>query len=227
MAMSVIGAGPDEDRTRFFRLSLVIIDELTSILRDLLHNEIQPKDIYSKATQPHVQNIRAGQLILISSAKTEGYKNFDITLLYTLLRNVCPNIPSPTQRWGVLEMPLQNEITVGDDIERIRLIRNKVLGHISEAAIQENEFQEYWSTISDICTRMQTLLNKDYNNRLQKAAECTIDSDKEKMYIDKIKGIVEEETSLKDLVLTILARKGTHAIVFLRSYKTFTSFYTI
>ena len=62
---------------------------------------------------------------------------------------------------------------------------------------------------------------------LQKAAECTIDSDKEKMYIDKIKGIAEEETSLKDLVLTILARKGTHAIVFLRSYKTFTSFYTI
>ena len=228
MAMSVIGAGPDEDRTRFIRLSLVIIDELTPILRDLLHNEIQPKDICIKATKLDLPNVRAGQSILLSNAKIEGYKNFDTTLLYTLLRNACPNIPPPTQQWGgVHEMPLPNEITVGDDIERIRLIRNKVLAHIPEAAIQEKEFQEYWSTISDICTRMQTLLKKDYINRLQKAVECTIDSDKEKMYIDKIKRIAEEEKSLKDLVLTILAKLGTHAIAFLRSYRTFTSFYII
>ena len=91
MAMSVIGAGPDEDRTRFFRLSLVIIDELTTILRDLLHNEIQPKDICIKATKLDLPNVRAGQSILLSNAKIEGYKNFDTTLLYTLLRNACPN----------------------------------------------------------------------------------------------------------------------------------------
>ena len=204
MAMSVIGAGLDEDRTRFFRLNLVIIDELTQILRDLLHNEIQPTDIFNTVKQNYLKIFRSDEIALISTAKTKSYNDFDITLLYKLLRNVCPNIPSPTQQWGDPEMPLQNEITVGDDIERIRLIRNKVLGHISEAAITETEFQEYWSTISDICTRMQTLLNKDYVRRFKNAEECTIDSETENKYMDKIKQLAKEDEDMREILRKIL-----------------------
>ena len=109
-------------------------------------------------------------------------------------------------------MPLQNEITVGDDIERIRLIRNNVQGHITEAAIPETEFQEYWSTISDICTRMQTLLNKDYVRRLKKAEECTIDSETENKYMDKIKQLAKEEEDMKEILLKILEEKGIQLI---------------
>ena len=206
MAMSVIGAGLDEDRTRFFRLNLVIIDELTQILRDLLHNEIQPTDIFNTVTgkQKYLKIFRPDEIALISTAKTKSYNDFDITLLYKLLRNVCPNIPSPTQQWGDPEMPLQNQVTVGDDIERIRLIRNNVLGHISEAAIPETEFQEYWSTISDISTRMQTLLNKDYVRRLKKAEECTIDSETENKYMDKIKQLAKEDEDMREILRKIL-----------------------
>ena len=78
--------------------------------------------------------------MVIKNANSRDYKDFDITLLYTLLRNVCQSITPPSQNWGVSNMPSQNEITVRDDIERIRLIRNKVYGHISEVAIPEIEF---------------------------------------------------------------------------------------
>ena len=201
MASSVRISGSDEDRTRFFRLSLVIIDELTQILRDLLSNEVSPVQIYNKVRQLNYLKLRPEQIVVLSDAKTRGYQDFDITLLYTLIRNVCQNISPPSQNWGVFNMPSPlNELTVGDDIERIRLIRNNVYGHICEVAIPETEFKEYFSIISGICTRMQTLLNKDYAKRIQEAKECTIDADTEKKYLDVIKRLADEEKSTRDLI---------------------------
>ena len=97
-------------------------------------------------------------------------------------------------------MSSQNEITIGDDIERIRMIRNNVFGHVSEAAVPETEFKEYRSMIFDICTRMQTLLNKDYVKQLQYAEECNIDSSTESKYIELIKRMAEEEKTTSELI---------------------------
>ena len=200
MATSIQGTGPPEGRTRFCRLSLVIIDELTQILRDLLRNEVHPSQILNKVNQlGHLKKLRGDQIAVIRNANTHEYQYFDITLLYTLLRNVCQNMPSPSQNWGVPTMPSPNEITVGDDIERIRLIRNNLFGHISEAAISETEFKDYWSIISDICTRMQALLNKDYAKRLQAAKDCSIDSDTENKYLEQIKTMAEKEDKLQNM----------------------------
>ena len=206
MATSVRLTGSDEDRTRFSRLILVIIDELTQILQDLLLNEIPSTQIYNKAL-PHIKNLQCKQILIIRNASKQGYKDFDITLLYTLLRNICQKIAPPSQNWGVSNMPSQTEITVGDDIERIRIIRNNVCGHIPEAAIPETEFKEYWSIISGICGRMQTLLNKDYVQRLQDAKECSIDADTENKYTELFKRLADEEKTTRDLIQSKLTGK--------------------
>ena len=145
MATSIQGTGPHEDRTRFCRLSLVIIDKLTQILRDLLHDEVSPAHIFNRVVNiNHLKNsLRKDQVSVISHANTRDYQDFAITLLYTLLRNVCQNITPPSQRWGVPTMPSPNEVAVGDDIERIRFIRNKLFGHISETTIPKTEFNDY------------------------------------------------------------------------------------
>lgn len=106
----------DENRTRFFRLISVIIEDLTTILQDLLLREISPSQLFNKVKQ-NSKHLRPDQIVLISNAKTRGYKEFDITLLYTLLRNFCPNIQLPTQGWGMSNMPAHGETTEGDDIE--------------------------------------------------------------------------------------------------------------
>ena len=206
MATSVSSTG-DEDRTRFIRLSLIIIDELTQILRDLLHNEFSPSQINNKVVQiNYLSKLRPEQVVVINNANTQGYQDFDITLLYTLLRNVCQNITAPSQGWGVSTMPSPNEVTVGDDIERIRLIRNNLFGHISKAAISETEFKEYWSIMSGICTRMQTLLNIGFVKRLQDAEKRLIDADTEERYLQLIKKQAEEERTIRDLLQISLAQ---------------------
>nr|XP_022314696.1 uncharacterized protein LOC111119132 [Crassostrea virginica] len=203
MATSVSISGSEEDRTRFFRLSLVIIDELKRILQDLVENEVPSAQIFQKVKQVnYLKKLRPEQIAVIKNASSRGYQDFDVTLLYTLLRNVCQNITPPSQNWGVYTMPSPNEVTLGDDIERIRLIRNK-FGHISETAISKTEFNEYWSIISGICTRIQTLLNKDYVKRLQDAEGCSMDSDTEKKYLELIRTMAEEEKSTRDILQNI------------------------
>ena len=200
MASSIRISGSDEDRTRFFRLSLVIIETLTQILRDLLLNEVSPTQLFEKVKQSnYLQKLRPEQIILISDAKTRGYQDLDITLLHTLLRNVCQNILPPSHNWRIMPSS-PDEITVGDDMERIRLIRNQLYGHISKVAIPETEFEEYWSTIVDICTRMQALLKTDYVKKLQEAKECTIDADTEKKYMELIKRLADEEKTTRDII---------------------------
>ena len=200
MGASISSTRSDGDRTRFCRLSLVITDELTQILRDLLSNEIPPMQIQNKVLGRNNFPLGPTQLNIIINAKYSGYDDFDITLLYTLLRNVCQNITPPSQAWGMSTMPSTNEVTVGDDIERIRLIRNNLFGHVSKAAVSETEFKECWSIISDVCTRMQALLNKDYVNRLQDAKDSSIDSDTENKFIELIKRLANEEKAIRDLI---------------------------
>nr|XP_022319238.1 uncharacterized protein LOC111122013 [Crassostrea virginica] len=202
MATSVSSTGSDEDRTRFCKLSLIIIDELTQILRDLLHNEVPSTRIFQKVIKVNhlTKTLRTDQIAIIRDANIRAYQDFDITLLYALLRNVCQNITPPSQNWGVSIMPSPNEVTVGDDIERIRLIRNKLFGHISEAAISETEFKEHWSIIYGICSRIKPLLNKDYVERLQDVEERSIDSDTEEKCLQLIKRQAEEEKTIRDLL---------------------------
>ena len=218
MATSVSSSGSDEDRTRFFSLSLIIIDELTQILRDLLHNEVPPTQIFKEVIKLNhlTKTLRKDQIAVLSDAKTRGYKDFDITLLYALLRNVCQNITPPSQNWGVSTMPSQSEVTLGDDIERIRLIRNNLFGHISEAAISKTEFKRYLSIISGICSRIQTVLNKDYVKRLQDAEGRSIDPETEEKYLQLIIRQDEEEkttrTMLQDIQSSLTGKINLHTV---------------
>lgn len=103
---------------------------------------------------------------------------------------------------------IQTETTVGDDIERIRLIRNKLFGHISRPAISENDFKKDWCIISDICSRMQAKLpNKQYVKKLEEAKDGTIDSHMEKLFMDKIKELFENEHILKEIILKFIEER--------------------
>jgi hypothetical protein len=199
------------DRTRFIRLELVILEELTPLLQDVLQSRIAPDKVNREVLQLNslYQRLRAEQTTLIQNAKNDGYKKFDVTLTYMLLRNLtCLRITAPTQGWGTTQMPGNGEITLGDDIERIRLIRNKVGGHLAEASLSETEFKEHWSNISGICTRMQTLLGKNYVQQLQDAEVRPIDEGMEHTYLEKIRNLCAADKSTRELLEEVIQKRG-------------------
>ncbi|XP_061177441.1 uncharacterized protein LOC133186223 [Saccostrea echinata] len=62
---------------------------------------------------------------------------FDVTIMYKLLRNYGPNLPTPTKGWGKQPEPGQKSET--DDVERIRVYRNEVEHKTPAISVMEKE----------------------------------------------------------------------------------------
>ncbi|XP_062613387.1 uncharacterized protein LOC134275164 [Saccostrea cucullata] len=185
----VASGGHDlEGRSRFAKLGMATTDVLNQAYRDILEMEVPPSDIEKKAkASPVYKRLRPEQEQLLLDARLSGYKNFDISLTYALIRNICSRIPKPTKgKWG--EEPAAGEVTVGDDIERIRSIRNSLTAHMSSASTPQTEFDDTWTTMSDICQRMETFTGKKYFDTLNSIYKLTLKEEGE----DAIKAIIEK-----------------------------------
>ncbi|XP_061193746.1 uncharacterized protein LOC133201976 [Saccostrea echinata] len=187
-SMTPMASGQDlGDQSRFAKLGMATNDVLNQAYRDILKIEVPPSDIENKVkASPCYKRLRPEQEHLLQDAKHSGYKHFDISLTYTLIRNICKKIPKPTNgKWG--EDPAAGEVTVGDDIERIRSIRNSLTAHVSSASTPKSEFQNTWSIISDICQRLETFTGKKYLDNLNKIQKLTLRGEDENAIIEKIK----------------------------------------
>ena len=150
-------ATPNQDGN-YSRISRAILDLGGNILRDALYHNIKPTYI-----ECSVQNSRyfrkyplnSDQMLILQNASIKGdYSEFDVTLIYTLLRNLklTTNVPRPTNGWGTLPVAAGHK-TLGDDIERIRMLRN-LHGHASTTNVTDVEYERCISELKDICSRM-------------------------------------------------------------------------
>ncbi|XP_062610082.1 uncharacterized protein LOC134271882 [Saccostrea cucullata] len=167
-----------EGRSRFAKLGMATNDVLNKTYRDILESEVPPCYIESKVNSLSTKKRRdlklnPDQEDLLKTAKNSGYKDFDISFTYKMIRNICLTIPKPTKgEWG--KEPAVGEVTVGDDIERIRSIRNRLTAHVSSASISQTEFDDTWSMMSDICQRLETFTGKTYLEKLNEIKNLTL-----------------------------------------------------
>ncbi|XP_062571501.1 uncharacterized protein LOC134233549 [Saccostrea cucullata] len=176
------------DRSRYAKLGMATNDVLNQAYRDILEIEVPPSLIYNrvKGTPNLHKRLRPEQEQLLIDANHSGYKDFDISLTYSLIRNICKKIPLPTKgKWG--DEPAAGEETVGDDIERIRSIRNGLTAHVSSASTSQAEFDDTWSMMSDICQRLETFTGKKYLDNLNEIKKLTLRKETEDAVIEKIK----------------------------------------
>ena len=185
-----------KENENYARLSRAIVDLMTFILREILTLYILPFDIERKALpfgSTKLKNLRPEQWDLINKASTNGYTDFDITLLYALLRNLCSSFPKPSTKWGRNDLPKNNEITLGDDIERIRIVKNGLQSHIPTTKLNDAEFKDYWKILRDVCVRLDLQFNKKYTDDLDDLKTVCMDSTLQKEYIDNLKLLMDRE----------------------------------
>ncbi|XP_062578842.1 uncharacterized protein LOC134240779 [Saccostrea cucullata] len=177
------------DRSRFAKLGMATNDVLNQAYRDVLEWEMHPSFVYNKVkTSSIYKTLRSDQEDLLKTASSSGYKNFDISLIYMLIRNVCSKIPKPTKgKWGGNSLPSVGEIRVGDDVERIRIIRNSLTAHVSSASTPQTEFDATWSVMSDICQRLETFTGKKYLDDLNSIQKLNLKEEDEDAIIEKVK----------------------------------------
>lgn len=183
-----------EKQLNFARIAIVCLDILKLPLQDTLNIFIKPKDL-----DTHINNCTSlctGNTRLNPDQKRKcrngpngkpDYKQFDVTLCYKLIRNVCP-LPEPQNKWGNKPDPTHQDIS--DDIERIREFRNRHFAHAECAEISDNEFKDLWKEAESIIKRCQIYTTTKNG--------CRQDYEKMLKEINRTKLTIEEYTSVKE-----------------------------
>lgn len=148
-------------------INLPLIDILAYHVKDVdLFNKINSCQTLLSGRYP----LRTDQLkicFLTPPAKPD-YRQFDVTLLYKLIRNLCPLL-RPTQGWG--NTPQTTDTKLGDDIERLRLFRNNYYAHAVSKTIPETEFETLWNDLKSVIRRIQsncqTVCSVNYEQELE------------------------------------------------------------
>ena len=191
------------EKTNGNKLSRLLIDGGTTVLRNIFDSYHPPTNLAA--------NLHANYSILINlwckkvlkksqweklfppGGGHPNSKNFDITLLFLLLTNICGLSPPPSGSWH--KMPPASDTSREANIARIKFYRNELYGHVATTGIQTSVFDVKWQEISSVLVPLG--LNQSEVDRL-KREPCG--QDYVRSVIEWIKNDQEIQFQLKGLL---------------------------
>ena len=150
-------------KDNYQRLARVIVVGGTSLLREVFDSIHPPNKLFSVLTSPVVRkdlswiNNREHQCLYPSAAKCGSSVDFDITMLYKLLKTIC-KLPKPTGNWN--ELPDDSDTSLSADLARIRCYRNSICHDSENMEIPDDKFRSLWASIRDAIVRIAQGLSK-------------------------------------------------------------------
>ena len=193
-----------EKTTNYARLCRLLLEVSSHVLRETFNKKRPPGNLHTVLSTPKVhdalQELRRRKVLnpsqwgkLYPAIKSSvSSRDFDITLLMVLLRNMC-GLVRPDGDWDTL--PPAADTTLEADIVRIKCYRNTVYGHASEASVDDVTFNQYWQDIQDALVRLGGAGYRSAIDDLKK--EC-IDPDFAEHYKELLKQWVMDEVSIKE-----------------------------
>lgn len=187
-----------KEEQQFVLIQFICVDLLPKPLADILVSQINPKDLYDKIklckALSYGKKLRIDQQKLCFNKKPD-YGNFDVSLLYTLIRNLCSSCSSlkPTQGWG--NDPQEADVIIGDDIERVRIFRNKYQAHNVKVEFTDSVFEVIYSDIESVIKRMQNFtetigFKTDYLQMLNRRKDLQFGYSDYERYFTQLKAIL-------------------------------------
>ena len=188
----------------YARLCRLLVDVSSHILRETFDKKRPPENLEKVLSTPEIrdalQELRRRKVLSLSQwgklypaiKSSVSSRDFDITLLVVLLRNIC-GLVRPATGWDTL--PPVTDTTLEADIARIKYYRNTVYGHASEASVDDVTFKQYWQDIQDALVRLGGAGYRSAIDDLKK--EC-IDPDFAEHYKELLKQWVMDEVSIKE-----------------------------
>lgn len=182
------------------RIARIILGPCTDILRDVLRKEMSPSELvhnvktYIAHSPKHKKpSINKVQQQLVCSG---DYSNFDIVLLYLLLRNVCSFSPH-SNKWG--NIPSPGDRSVSANIERIRILRNETV-HSFPIQLSNSEFEHKWKVIFQIVQELEEYLgsSEKYQESLMALKTCVMDPDVGYFYSKQFQYITSLENEVRE-----------------------------
>ena len=196
--------------TNYARLCRLLVDVGSQVLRETFDRIHPPSSLYTVLARPPVHNIlqslqnkkvlnptQWGKLYPAMKSSVSS-REFDITLLMVLLRNICGLVP-PSTGWD--DLPSTTDVTTEADITRVKIYRNTVYGHASQASIDDATFDQYWSEIREALVRLG---GAGYGAAIDDLKDECMDPEIEEHYNDLLKQWKNDEDNIQDKLDEIL-----------------------
>ena len=143
-----------EEKTNGTRLARLLVDGGTHVLRKLLDSVYPEPTLLAnelKKNRTKFQTLKSKGVIfkeqwemLFPTSGLPDSKEFDITLLHLLIRELCC-LKAPRTGWH--KMPADDDQSLEANIARIKCFRNE-LSHSVSTGIPNDEFEDKWNTIT-------------------------------------------------------------------------------
>ena len=149
-----------DEKANFQRITRLLISGGTSLVREIFDN------IHPPSLLPTILSNSATKKLLKAAKLTKSQWNclyhspgvygestdFDLTLVFRLLRTICNLIP-PTNGWD--DLPDSTDFSLAADLVRIKYYRNSVYGHVNQnMEITDDKFPIFWRDISETLVRI-------------------------------------------------------------------------
>ncbi|XP_071130636.1 antiviral innate immune response receptor RIG-I-like [Mytilus edulis] len=215
--MSAGGGTYVSHKTHYARLGHATQHLLPSFLQEVLLQFENPNQIYINCSRNRSlsRRLKPGDWERLKHAVQKKYFDFDIPLIYSILRNLHEPSARPTRGWEHSIDPLVNEIEIGDDMERCRRIRNKII-HRGNTRVNDQELNKYFYEFRTIADRLEKFCRKHNNEfvlEVDHLKTCSMDEATELRYLDDLTDYQEKdkenESKISDLELKLSAIRIT------------------
>ena len=210
MACAEPTASSCKETTNYARLCRLLVDVGTQALRDTFDAIHAPANLHTvlAGNKTVLQSLRTRKIInptqwgklFPAIPNSVSSRDFDVTLLMVLLRNIC-GLLSPFTGWDTL--PAVTDVTREADIVRIKYFRNTVYAHAEHASVDAATFNAYWQDIRDTLVRLGGVKYKAAIDNLE--TEC-MDPDIEDHYKELLNQWKRDENNVKDQLETLIKR---------------------
>ena len=176
-----------EEKTNGTRLARLLVDGGTHVLRKfldsvypeptLLANELKKNRIKFQTLKSKGVIVKEQWEMLFPTSGLPDSKEFDITLLHLLIRELCC-LKAPRTGWH--KMPADDDQSLEANIARIKFFRNE-LCHSVSTGIPNDEFEDKWNTIT---LSLEAIKIGVYRKKIQALKNDSIDHETHKR-VDK------------------------------------------
>ena len=196
------------ENANYSRICQLLIGKGGNAFRNVLQTKIDKSpppstlDSFLKANKKDLNKLRYRDRIinatqwdlLFPRSGTADSRNFDITLLTVLLRNIC-GLPSPVAGWNAPPHP--SDTSTSAEILRVKMSRNEIYGHKACPQLDNAEFEMLWQQISESLLKLGIP-----QNDIDELKQIPL-SEEEESYIEKLKEWKEFEDDVKQEVVHI------------------------
>lgn len=138
----------------YLRMAKLVTFSFPLMLTSLLElQKYNPLKLTDTLVSQHRSKMSKQTAESISSLNECNISNLDAIAAYTILR-LMSKVPSPSNGWG--HEPKNNQVRVGDDIERIRYLRNNFI-HMRSTKVPQNKFMTFFTEAKYIAKRFDIL----------------------------------------------------------------------